>query len=53
MNDRAKPVPAGSAAQGGIPLNLAPLLTPYGQHQRLTIRVVYLPPRAELTRGGR
>ncbi len=53
MNDRAKPVPAGSAAQGGIPLNLAPLLTPYGQHQRLTIRVVYLPPRAELTRGVR
>jgi hypothetical protein len=53
MTDEANPAPAGRAAQGGIPLNLAPLLTPYGQHQRLTIRVVYLPPRAELTRGKR
>lgn len=53
MTDEANPAPAGRAAQGGIPLNLAPLLTPYGQHQRLTIRVVYLPPRAELTRGQR
>lgn len=53
MTDEANPAPAGRAAQGGIPLNLAPLLTPYGQHQRLTVRVVYLPPRAELTRGQR
>lgn len=53
MTDEANPAPADRTAQGGIPLNLAPLLTPYGQHQRLTIRVVYLPPRAELTRGQR
>jgi len=48
----ANPV-AESAASEGIPLDLAPLLTPYRQHKRLTVRVVYLPARAELTRGAK
>ncbi len=44
---------AEPAAREGIPLDLAPLLTPYRQHKRLTVRVVYLPARAELTRGAK
>lgn len=53
MNDQATVVPAPDAARGGIPLNLAPLLTPYRQHQRLSIRVLYLPALAELSAGVR
>jgi hypothetical protein len=44
---------AEPAAREGIPLDLAPLLTPYRQHKRLTVRVVYLPARAELTKGAK
>jgi len=52
VNDLANTV-AEPAAREGIPLDLAPLLTPYRQHKRLTVRVVYLPARAELTRGAK
>lgn len=52
VNDLASMV-AEPAANDGIPLDLAPLLTPYRQHRRLTVRVVHLPARAELTRGVR
>ncbi|GAB4375816.1 MAG: hypothetical protein Kow00114_39200 [Kiloniellaceae bacterium] len=52
VNDLASMV-AEPAADDGIPLDLAPLLTPYRQHRRLTVRVVHLPARAELTRGVR
>ena len=42
-----------AAMRDPIPLDLAPLITPYRQHRRLSIRVVHLPARAELTRGQR
>ena len=53
MNHRAIIVPDSEAARGGIPLDLAPLLMPYRQHKRLSIRLVHLPARAELTSGVR
>ncbi len=38
-------------AQGGIALDLAPLIAPYRKHGRLSLRVERLPNRARLSRG--
>lgn len=41
-----------TAASGvGIPLDLAPLLSPYGDHGKLSIKVERLPLRARLSKG--
>ena len=42
-----------AAMRDAIPLDLAALLTPYRQHRRLSLRVVQLPARAELSAGVR
>ncbi len=42
-----------TAASGGIPLELAPLLSPYRRHGRLSLRVERLPDRARLSKGSR
>src|SRR5579863_182683 len=36
---------------GGIPLDLAPLLSPYRQYKNLSLRIERLPDRARLTKG--
>ncbi|MEQ8356863.1 MAG: hypothetical protein RH942_15075 [Kiloniellaceae bacterium] len=40
-----------AASHAGIPLDLAPLLTPYGHLRRLSLRVVHLPPQACFSQG--
>jgi hypothetical protein len=52
MSNMARAVPESAAPGSGIPLDLAPLLTPYGQNQRLLIRVVQLPRLARFSRGS-
>lgn len=42
-----------AAMRDAIPLDLAALLTPYRQHRRLSLRVVQLPARAQLSAGVR
>lgn len=51
MSDMPSAAPDAEAAQIGIPLDLAPLLTPYGHYQRLSVRVVQLPPLVCLSKG--
>ena len=37
--------------QSGVPLDLAPILSPHKRHQRLSLRVEQLPPQARLSNG--
>ena len=39
------------SAPTGIPLELVPLLSPYGRDRRLSLRVEHMPSRARLSRG--
>ena len=51
MSDMPSAAPDPAAAQIGIPLDLAPLLTPYGHYPRLSVRVVHLPSLVCLSKG--
>lgn len=51
MNDSIAERPEAIIASGGIPLDLAPLLSPYAQHRRLSLAVERLPPQARLSKG--
>lgn len=53
MSDSVSTAADDAAMRDGIPLDLAPLLAPYRQHRRLSLRVVQLPGRAQLSAGVR
>ncbi|MGF1628402.1 MAG: hypothetical protein ACFCUT_02925 [Kiloniellaceae bacterium] len=53
MSDSASAATSDAAMRDGIPLDLTPLLAPYRQHRRLSLRVVHLPARAQLSTGVR
>jgi len=52
MNKMATAKTEPATAQAGIPLDLAPLLSPYAHYRRLSIRIEQLPPQARLSKGS-
>lgn len=51
MVDTKRTIDNDAVPPGGIPLDLAPLLTPFKDHKRLSVRVERLPPKARLSAG--
>jgi len=52
MNKMATAMTEPAMAPGGIPLDLAPLLSPYAHYRRLSVRIEQLPPQARFSKGS-